>query len=186
MGRFEEAIAAFERAVELDPLSHFASTGLGGAYALAGRHERAMAQLRKTVETEPEYGLAYVAMGEVYARQGLFADAIQEYERALTLLGPDAGVMSQLGCVYARSGKAAEARKMLAKLRASSKQRHVLPPFFAYLHAALGEKDEALEYLERGYAERSYPLVFLKVYPLYDPLREDPRFAALLERMRLR
>lgn len=186
MGRFEEAIAAFERAVELDPLSHFASTGLGGAYALAGRHERAMTQLRKTVETEPEYGLAYVAMGEVYARQGLFADAIREYERALTLLGPDAGVMSQLGCVYARSGKAAEARKMLAKLRESSKQRHVLPPFFSYLHAALGEKDEAIEYLERGYAERSYPLVFLKVYPLYDPLRDDPRFAALLERMRLK
>jgi len=184
-GRHEEALAEIKRAQQLDPLSLIINNVYGEVLLRAGRNDLAIEQLRKTLEIDPNFALAHLSLGTASLRKGAFAEAIAEYQRATTLSPDITWYKGLLGHAYARAGKSAEARKLLSELKEQSKRRYVPWGDLATIYAGLGEKDRAFACLEKAYERRDARLVEAKVYPLFDPLRSDPRFADLLRRIGL-
>ncbi len=183
LGRFDEAIAECKRAVELDPLSIINNADLGQTYYMAHRYDEAIDQLRKTVEIEPGAYYAHYELGEALQGKGDLAGAIAEYQKAREL-NDDPFSLGLLGNAYAVSGKTAEALKILDQLEQISKQRYVAAYSFALVHLGLGHKDEALRRLEKSYEDRAgYDALSIPHDPLLDPLRGDPRFEALVEKI---
>jgi len=179
-GRLEEAIAESKRALELDPLSLGINRGLGYAYYDARQYERAIDQERKTLESDPNYSPAHNILGRAYLQKAMYNEDIAEFEKA------GSGDLYDLGRAYAMAGRMAEAQKVLDQLSARSKQRYVAPKGPALIYAALGEKEKAFEWLEKSYQDHSLGVgPSIKSFPGFDPLRSDPRFAALMRRMNL-
>ena len=115
--------------------------------------------------------------------KGLNDDAVAEYEKA-TALNDDPVPQALLGHLYAKIGRKDEARRILQRLRDSPKERYVSPYLFAMIHLGLGEKDRAIDFLEKTYEDRDgYNIAFIKVDPFLDPLHGDPRFEALAARI---
>ena len=185
MGRHDEAIAEKKRAVELDPLSLVMNRSSGWTLYFARRYDEAIEQYRKTLELDPNFALARLWLGEAYKQKGMHQQAILELQKASVLSGEDHAKLAALGHAYAFSGRRTEATKILEKLEEMSKRSYVPPYDFAVIFAGLGEKDKALEWLQKAYEDRSAYLVYLNVEPIWDSLRSDPRFADLLQRMRL-
>ena len=182
LGRHSEAIAEAERARELDPMSTLASFLLGMAYSYARQYDRAARELAQCLEINPKFWPAHIFLGQVYEQQGRYADALAEFSKAE---GQTLGATSQIGHVYAVSGKRAKAEQVLKDLTTRAKERYVSPVYFARIYAGLGQKDQALEWLERGYAVRDSQIELIAVEPTYDSLRSDPRFIDLLRRLNL-
>jgi TolB-like protein/Flp pilus assembly protein TadD len=183
LGRFDEAIAECKRAVELDPFSVINNADLGQTYYMAHRYDEAIDQLRKTVEIEPGAYYAHYDLGEAFEAKSDLAAAIAEYKTAREL-NDDPFSLGLLGNAYAVSGKTAEALKVLDQLEQISKQRYVAAYSFALVHLGLGHKDEALRWLEKSYEDRAaYDVLSIPHDPLLDPLRGDPRFEALVEKI---
>ena len=185
MARHDEGIAEKKRAVELDPLSLVMNRSAGWTLYFARRYDEAVEQYRKTLELDPNFAHAHLWLGEAYKQKGMHQQAILELEKALALSGEDHAKLAALGHAYALSGKRAEATRILEKLEEMSKRSYVPPYDFAVIFAGLGEKDKALEWLQKAYEDRSAYLVYLNVEPIWDGLRSDPRFTDLLRRMRL-
>ena len=186
MGRFDEAIREIDRAQELDPLSFMRSAFRGWSLYFARRYDEAIEQFRKLVEMDPNFHMAYWGLGMAYDEKGEFSEAIAEFQKALST--PDGGgaeMITRLGHVYATSGKKEEAQRLLAELEEMSARRYVSPMLMARIHTGLDEKERAFEFLERAFTERSPWMVYLKVDPVFDNLRSDPRFANLVRRMGL-
>jgi TolB-like protein/Tfp pilus assembly protein PilF len=184
MGRFAEAIAEGKRAQELDPLSLIINADLGADYFYARQYDQAIEQLQKTLEMDQGFYTAHYFLGMAYAMKGAFAEAIAEYRRAQQL-SDDPFVLAYLGHVFAASGKRSEGLKTLAHMQAIARQRYVPAYGFAIIYAAIGEKDQAFQWLERLYQDRAFDVAFLKVDPFFDTLRADPRFADLARRVGL-
>jgi adenylate cyclase len=184
MGRFDEAIAEGRRAEELDPLSPIISTDQGANLTRARRLDEAIAQLNRTVTLDPNFYVARYALGTAYHAKGNYAEAVAEYRRALTL-DDDPWVKALLARSLAKSGQRGEAVKILAELQAESEHRYVTSAGFALVFGALGEKDKAFVWLEKEVAERSPRTPLFSVNPLFDDLRDDPRFQDLLHRIEL-
>ena len=182
LGRFDEAIAEGKRAVELDPLSLAINADLGMIYYYASRYDEAITQLRKTLEIDPGYYYAHVNLGQVFSAKRAFHETIREYEKARSL-NDDPFVLALLGNAYASSGNKTEALKILDQLKELSKQRYVSVYSFAIVYLALGDKEEALRWLEQSYQDRAPEIELIRVDPLLDPLRGDPRFEALAEKI---
>jgi len=183
LGRFDEAIAEVKRSVALDPLSIINNADLGQTYYMAHRYDEAIDQLRKTVEIEPGFYYAHSDLGQALQVEGNLAGAIAEYQKAREL-NDDPFPLGLLGNAYAVSGKQAEALKILNQLEQTSKQRYVAAYSFALVHLGLGHKDEALRWLEKSYEDRAaYDVLSIPHDPLLDPLRGDPRFEALVEKI---
>ena len=183
IGRTNEGIAESERAVELDPLSPEANSYLGYVLWVAHRDSQAIEQLRKTTDLDPNYWFAYEVLGLAYERQGQFPEAIAEVQKAVRLAGTIAEPTFGLARVYAVSGNRAEAQKLLDTLKERSKETYVSAYLIAVICAKLGERDQALAWLERAYQARSQFMILLRVDPSFDSLCSDPRFQALLRRM---
>jgi tetratricopeptide (TPR) repeat protein len=124
-------------------------------------------------------------LGLVYMQQGLYDDAAASFKEAMASSAYDVMALSGLGQVAARRGRVDEARAVLQELTDRSKTRYVSPVALCGLHTALGEADQAFERLEQAYQERRGWLAYLKIEPVLDGLRNDPRFTGFLERMRL-
>jgi TolB-like protein/Tfp pilus assembly protein PilF len=183
LGRFDDAIAEGKRAVELDPLSLVINADLGMNYCYARRYDEAIAQLRKTLEMDPGYYYAHVNLGQVLAAKRAFDEAIGEYQKARAL-NDDPFVLGLLGNAYASSGNKTEALKILDQLKEVSRQRYVSMFSFAIVYLALGDKQEALRWLEQSYQDRAgADIGWIRVDSLLDPLRDDPRFEALAEKI---
>jgi tetratricopeptide (TPR) repeat protein len=182
MGRTEESIREGLRAVESDPLSVIINTDLALTYYHARRYEEAIAQARRALELDPDFAVAHYTLGRAYTENGQYERAVQALERAVALSDGNPLFMGELGRAHAAAGNPAKTREILASLKAGAGHRHVGPESFAVLHAALGEKDEALGWLERAYQSRSNFIVSLKTVPSVDSLRDDPRFVELLRR----
>jgi len=185
MGRLDEGIAEAKRAVELDPLSQIANGNLGRTYNFARQHDQAIAQARRALELDQNSFPALRNLVVAHALMGKYPEAAAEGNTMLRLFGRDQTDLSLLGWTYARSGQQSEARKLIAELKEQAKKSYVFPSYLAYIHIALGEQDEALALLEKAYEERDSNMIDLKVDPIYDPLRSDPRFVELLRRMNL-
>ncbi len=183
LGRFDDAIAEGKRAVELDPLSLVINTDLGSNYCYARRYDEAIAQLRKTLEMDPGFYIAHVVLGQALDAKGARDAAIVEYQKARAL-NDDPSVLGVLARAYGLSGNKLEAEKILDQLKELSKQRYVAAYSFALVYLGLGDKEQALRWLEQSYQDRAgSDIGFIRVDPLLDPLRGDPRFEALAEKI---
>jgi TolB-like protein/Tfp pilus assembly protein PilF len=182
-GELDHAVMEAKRAYELDPVSSIIHTDYGGTCLMARRYDQAIEQLRATVEIDPEFYGAHRFLGLALELKGDMAVAITEYERALELNDDPAG-LGFLGHAQASAGRQDDARQILARLNDAAKTRYVQAYAFAVIHLALGEKDKALEWLNKASEERGATYFnFIKVDPYLDPLRGDPRFEALVQKV---
>jgi serine/threonine protein kinase/tetratricopeptide (TPR) repeat protein len=185
-GRFDEAIVELKRALELDPLSLLINSNLAGALLAARHYDEAMEQERKTLDLDPNFILAHWYLGLSYVQKSMYKEAIAELEKAVAMAPGNTLALSGIGYAYAVAGRRLEAQKVLDQLNELSKQKYVPAVSRAPTYAALGEKDKAFEWLEKGYEDHSIGAIKgLAQAPLFDPLRSDPRFADLLRRMNL-
>ncbi len=183
MGRHDQAIAEITRARELDPLSPGVNATLAFILSSAGRHDQARAALEKTLELDRGYPYAHLYLGHLYMAQGDPAKAIDAYRQAATLGLDTPPTQIALGAAYARAGQTDRARATLAELR--RRTENVSPSELAILLVALGEPEQALASLEDAYRARDPHLQQLGVEPGFDPLRAEPRFRDLLQRIGL-
>jgi len=189
MGRLEEALSEIDLAISLDPLPPIGHEGRGYILMLAGRHREAIQQYEALVEFDPSFYKGWTSQARVYVQMGDYPKAIELYQKGRQLGGAIPNILAALGQAYALNGQPDHARALLEKLHemASSASRtgagstFVPATCFAIVHLGLGENDRALEWLESGMERREMSLSALKVHPVYDPLRHQPRFQALLE-----
>src|SRR5438034_3029356 len=179
VGDFDTAIAELKRAQQLDPLSLIINADLGVTFFLARRYDEAITQLRKTIEMEPHFYYAHWNLGQALELKGQLREALAEYKKAAEL-NDDPLIVALLARAYAKLGQRDEARKRLEELQQAATRRYVPNYAFALVYAALGDKAKATDWLEHAYRDHVGPeLVLIKVDPMLDPLRGDPRFEAL-------
>lgn len=182
--RIDEGIAESKRALELDPLSMFRNADLGLSFYMYQQYDRAIEQLQKTLELDPNLDYAHWSLGLAYVQKAMHQDAIAHLEKAVALSGGSPMYVAGLGYAYAVAGRRREASKILEQLNDLSKQKYVSPYFVATVYAGLGEKEKALEGLEKAYQDRGNWLAYVRSQPEFAPLRSDPRFQDLLRRMK--
>jgi TolB-like protein/Tfp pilus assembly protein PilF len=183
VGQFDRAIAEGKRALELDPLSVIITADLGANYLVARRYDDAIEQFHKAIDLDPRFYYTHWNLGEALELKGNLREALAEYKKAVEL-DDDPFVLALLGQAYAKLGQRDEALKILAQLLQIGAHRYVPSYSYALLHMALGEKDKAIEWLERSYREGAgLDLIFLKVDPMLDPLQKEPRFQALVQKV---
>ncbi len=185
MGRMDEALAEAKRAQELDPFSLIVSSHLGWINYLARNHDQAIKQARQIIKLDPNFFPARRYLALAYEDQRKYKEAIAEFQRAVSLSRDSTLVKSELGHAYAAAGKRREAQQLIEELRQLAAERRASPYHLALIHAGLGEKDRAIELLNRAFDERSERLVWLRVDPRFDKLRSDARFNDLLQRIGL-
>ena len=183
-GRFEESVHEIAIARRLDPISLPIRTAEGAESYMARRYDDALGELSRIVEIEPNYANAYLYRGLTYEQQGKWKEAIADLETSAKL---DDSLRSaaMLGEAYALAGDKTRARQILNELQVRAKREHVSPLYPAIIHTGLGDKDLAFSELEGAVEERATDLLGIKVVALYDPLRSDQRFAALLRKVGL-
>jgi serine/threonine-protein kinase len=182
LGQFERAIAEGKRAVELDPLSLVINTDLGQDFFYARRYDEAIVSLRKTIEMDPRFYFAHWVLGTALQLKGQLSDAIAEYSKAVEL-NDDPSVLALLGQAYARAGQRVEAQKILARLSEEAKSRYVQAYSFVLMYLALGDKERAIDEMERAYRERDANVAQIKTDPMLDDLRGNQRFDALVNQI---
>ena len=183
LGRFDEALSEIRTANRLDPLSPVISSGVGRIFHLARRFDEALEQFRRTRELLPQFAGVYWDQSVAYLRKGMFPEAIASAEKYQELSGDPSRAFQALGAIYAEMGEEEKAREHLAQLVELSKSRYVPSVYLAHVYSRLGDRDKAFEILNQGYAVRDRHLVFVKCSPELEPLREDPRFQPLLDKI---
>jgi serine/threonine protein kinase/Tfp pilus assembly protein PilF len=181
-GRVMEGVAEMELAQQLDPVNPNIVVDMNLPYYFARQYDQAIAQNRKALEMFPNYFLPHMALGQALFQKGDYSAGIEEIEKAKAMepTPPSIGI---LGYAYARSGRKDEARKLLAELKEQLKRRYVASYWIAVIYMGLEEKDEAFSWLEKAYQERSWWLLWIKMDPMMDSLRSDPRFTDLTRRI---
>ncbi len=173
-GRFDEAITEIERAQELDPLSLIIGSLKGFIFYWAGEYDQGIEQYQKTLEMYPDFHGAHGYLGLIYLEKGMYGDALKEFKKA------DSRAL--IGITYAKMNRMAEAQRVLDSLIEQSKREYFPKSKIALLLFALGQNDQGFEWLEKAYEERDGGFLELKVSPLYDSVRSDPRFKPLLKK----
>lgn len=184
-GEHDAALLEGLTATELDPGSVSARRGVGWLYYYARRYDQARDQLARAIEMNPMADESHRVLAMTLALQGAPADAERVLREAVTLPGAGAYTEATLAWVLGRAGKREEAGRILRALEAQAQRGYVSPVAFAIVHIGLGNLDAALDWAERAYDERRGWLAYFKVNPVVDPLRESPRFDALLEKLKL-
>ncbi len=182
IGQSDRAIVEGKRAIELDPLSLICNADLAWVYFNARRYDETEAQARKTLEMDPRFYVAHYYLGEALQFKGKLTDATAEYQKSFES-NNDPFSLAMLGQACARQGKTDEARKVLARLRKQAKSQYISPYAFAVVLTALGDKAHAIDELEHGYDDTGFYISLIKVDPLFDDLRGDPRFDALVRKI---
>src|SRR5437773_8789822 len=183
LGEFDRGIAELKRAQQLDPLSLIINADLGGAFVAARRYDEAITQLRKTIEMDPRFYFAHWNLGEALELKGQLPEAIAEYKKAAEL-DEDPVVLGLIAHAYGKLGERDKAVRLLAQLQQLAAHRYVPLGTFAAVYMALGEKDKAIDCFERAYRDHAAPdIALIKVDPMLDPLRGDPRFEALVRKV---
>lgn len=182
--RGDESLRENERAIELAPLAVHAIMQYGWNLSGLREFDRAIAQLKRALELDPDYALAHFLLGVCYCHQSRYDDAIAESRKAVDLSGNNPWMLSSLGWVYGLSGRAAEARNVLAELTERSKREYVRSMYFVLVSLGLKEFDQSFAWLDKAYEERDQWMINLKIDPAFDSVRADPRFGALLDKIK--
>ena len=184
-GRTDDALREIRRAQELDPLSLIISSNVAWSLYLGRRFDEAIDQAQKTIMLDPNFTVAHGYLGQALAAKGRYDEAIASMQKAVELSGGAVSYRSELASIHGLAGHTAEAQKTLNELLARAAKEYVAPYDIAVIYVGLGDRDNAFRWLNRSYEERNVRLVNLRVHPLFDSLREDPRFAVLLRRIGL-
>ncbi|MFQ6008620.1 MAG: tetratricopeptide repeat protein, partial [Candidatus Zixiibacteriota bacterium] len=178
LGRTDESFAHIRSAQELDPLSLPINMGVGAINYYARNFDKAAEACLKTLEMEPNFGIAHVILAWAYEQQGLPKEARVHLEDAKSVLGPSWAGPS-LARSYAVAGQTTNALKVIEEI--SGATQYVSPYLTATAYTALGDNDQAFDWLQKAFEEKDSQLLFLKVDPKSDNLRSDPRFTELLK-----
>jgi adenylate cyclase len=182
LGLLDEAIAKDKKAIELDPLNSFFQAALAYFLYHARRYDDAIVQIRRTLELDPAATLAHHLLGCCLVWKGDTAGAIAEFQRSKIMVA-GAWYQGLLGYAYAISGDRPKAEEMLRELEEMAKRQYVNSTAFADIHLGLGDKEKALDWLEIAYENQESACWYLKVDPIYDSVRNEPRFRALVQKV---
>ncbi len=185
LARFEESRRELQLARELEPLSLVIGATWGLQLLLERRYDDAIKEFAKVLTLDHNFSMAHFFLGQAYGGKGMFNEATRELEASAELNGRSLESVAILGWAYARGGQSAEATKVLEDLRQRAQSVYVSPVLLAQLMLGLGEKKEALVYLDQARRVRAADLVWLKVRPVFDDLREEPRFIQLCKEIGL-
>jgi len=185
MGRQTEAVIEMRRALALDPLSLPVNSGMGWHYYLTRQYDEAIHEYRKTIELNETFYMAHFLLGMALEQVGSFEEALASYRRAISLSGASPAMLAAPGHAYALLGRRQEARAVLSELHALAARQFVSPYHVAVIHAALGETEQAFDWLSRACDVQSEALIWFAVDPMLDALRPDPRFARIMARIGL-
>jgi len=185
LGRFEEAVAQYQRALETDPLSMMVHFGLAFALYCERRYDEAIEHAARAVDLYPDYWLVHFAMGLALSQKGSMQQSIASLEATLRLSPSYSLGTAFLAASYARSGNPGRAEKLMEEVRERSSKQYVSPACFGVYHAALGQADRMFESLQAALAERDPYLTRMAAEPYFESFRSDPRYSDLLNRMNL-
>jgi TolB-like protein/DNA-binding winged helix-turn-helix (wHTH) protein/Flp pilus assembly protein TadD len=183
LGQYDEAIAEMKKAESLDPLSLIINADLAELFVLAHSYDESVRQSLKTIEMDPNFGMAHNQLAQAYLQEHKYQEAVAELQKAVQLSEESPTCIANLARAYALSGQRSEAVKLLTELKTRSTPGYSHASEIAVIYVSLGDTDEAMNWLQRGYAERFNPGVLLR--PGFDPLRSDPRFQNLAHRVGL-
>jgi TolB-like protein/DNA-binding winged helix-turn-helix (wHTH) protein/Flp pilus assembly protein TadD len=183
LGRYDEAIAEMRKAENLDPLSLIINADLAELLVLAHSYDESIQQSRKTIEMDPNFALAHNQLAQAYLQKHMYDKAVAELQKAVQLSGGSPTSIANLARAYVLSGNRSEAEKLLSDLKKRSNPGYSNASEIAMIYASLGDTDQAMSWLEKGYEERFNPGVLLR--PGFDPLRSDSRFQNLVHRIGL-
>ena len=184
LGRFDESLAQIQAAHDIDPFSLTINSDYGFILYIAREYPRAVQRLRLTLELRPDYLPARALLSFVLERTGALQEAVEEYERALALTREKEVPMSVLGRILS-AGRQGRVREEIEQLHGWARRRYVPACWFAALYTRLGERDQAFQWMEKAWQERSNWMIYLQVDPLFDNLRGDPRFEEFVQRVGL-
>ena len=182
-GRLDEGISERKLALELDPLSTITIFELGTNFLYAGNYDQAIAQFQRALELDPSFPAAHQYLPLAYVKKGMYEEALARIREAPESAGLN--ITGVPGYVYAISGHTSEARKELEELKRLRKTEYITAVSLAIICAGLGERDEALSWLEKGYEDRAFQMQMLQLDPRLDSLRDDPRFKELVRKVGL-
>jgi TolB-like protein/Tfp pilus assembly protein PilF len=187
LGRHEEALAQFKRALELDPLNLTFNTNLATGYANRRQYDLALDQFKKTIDMDPNYASAHDNLGSAYFDMGKYDLWLEEWKKAATLYrDPEQLAMNEeTARVYAKSGSRPAIGRMTELTKQLAQRRYVDPGWIAFDYAALGDKDQTFYWLEKAYSEKAESLQYVRVAKALDSFHSDPRYIDLLKRMGL-
>jgi eukaryotic-like serine/threonine-protein kinase len=185
LGRSNEALEEAQKALDVDPLALIVNANVGLQLYDARRFDEAIAQFRSTLDIEPNFPIAILWMAKTQFARGDLSSGATLTQRFVDLTGATPFSLAFRAYAHARMGEQAEALAIIERLLALRRQKYVSAYYFAVVYTALGKTDEAMRWLERALDERSDFLIYLAVDPIFDPLRTDPRFRALVRRVGL-
>ena len=187
MVREKEALAEAKKAQELDPLSLPIITSLGEHYFLVREYDNSIDYCKKAIEMDANFPWAHSVLGNAYIQKSQFNEAIREKQIAISVSGDSIEYICELAYAYGFAGKTKEALKILDELLDRARHEYVSLSMIALIHISLKENDEALTYLEKALEKQdmSYVMLTIKVNPMFDSLRSNIRFTALLKRLGL-
>jgi serine/threonine protein kinase/tetratricopeptide (TPR) repeat protein len=185
LGRPEEALAQSQRAREIDPFSAIIRANALGSLTCARRFDRAIEEGRKLVQESPNFAPAHFLLGRAYEADGMRREAAAEFHRSAELFGPIPQGIYHRGRAFAAEGRRAEVLAAIEELKEQMTHSYVPPASVAILLTTLGDKEQAFDWLGRACEDRSYDVLYLNVDPVFDALRNDPRFAALTRKVNL-
>jgi tetratricopeptide (TPR) repeat protein/DNA-binding winged helix-turn-helix (wHTH) protein len=185
IGRQEEAFIEINRARELVPQSLIINTDVGSLFQDARQYDQAISIYRKVIGMDATFARVHLELGRALEQKGLYDEALKEIGKAIELSQETPRMLASLGYIYAVSGNQAKARQIIRKLTERTQQVYVSPYHPAMIYAGLGKNAEALKLLEQAYQERFGLLVYLKIEPRFDNLRQEPQFKDLLRRIGL-
>jgi serine/threonine protein kinase len=183
LGRFEEALAVANRAVDLDPASPSASHLLSVQFFLARKFDQAIQECHRTLELAPDPILVYMLLAQAHAGIGLYREGLSDMDKSPALSQGVPALVAFRGYLHALLGERSRALQMIEELSALSKLRFVPGFYFALVYAGLEDKDQAFRWLEKSCDERFIRVVYLNIEAFWDPIRSDPRFADLVRRV---
>jgi len=184
-GRADESIREMRKGTELEPLEPAPPTHVSWALYFARRYDESIEELRRIVASDPEFSLPYIWLASNFMAKKMWGEAIAAAQKFVELSGGSVISVSLLGTAYSLAGMKDEAFKTLERLDVMSKDHYVGSLWKAQVWQGLGEKNKALENLEKAYDERESNLAYIKVWPIADSVRSEPRFKDLLKKMNL-
>ena len=183
LGRTDEALSLANHVLEIDSISPFINANVASVLYFTRQSDRLVEHAKRVLELDRNAAQGHVWIGRAYMQKGWYDQAIVELQKVVDPQSGDGLV--QLGYSYAMAGQKAEALKVIAQLEAIAARRYSSPVRIACVYGALGDKEKAFEWLEKGYAGRSDHLTQLKTECMFDNLRSDPRFVDLMRRVGL-